>query len=110
VKIASHSKLKKQLSIANPKHITTFLEWVKFHYETHDESPKMTQEKLLMLATSAMDTSIKIKWLEKWNKSLSFREAFKFPKSKFNDINFSKWLHKAIWWAQENTCFSFLLF
>jgi len=95
VKVASHLKLKKQLPIANPKHTLAFLEQVKLHYETHDDSPEMTQEKLWMLATSAMDTSMKIKWLERWNNSPSLHEAFKFPKPKFNNIDFPKWLHKA---------------
>jgi len=75
VKVASHLELKKQLPIADPKHTPTFLEQVKLHYETHDDSLEMSQEKLWMLATSAMDTSMKIKWLEKWNKSPSLREA-----------------------------------
>jgi len=59
----------------------------------------MTQEKLWVLTTSAMDTSMKIKWLERYNKSPSLREALKSPKSKFNDIDFSEWLYKATWWA-----------
>ena len=42
---------------------------------------------------------MKIKWLERWNSSHAFREALMFPKPKFNDIDFHKWLHKAIWWA-----------
>jgi hypothetical protein len=108
VKVASHSELKKQLPIADPKHTTAFLEQVKFHYETHDESPEMTQEKLWMLATSAMDISMKIKWLERWNKSPSLREALKFPKPKFSDIDFPEWLHKATWWAQVRTSVFFL--
>jgi len=89
--------LKKQLSIADPKYTPTFVEQVKFYYETHDDSPEMTQEKLWMLATSAMDISMKIKWLEKWNKSLFLHEALKFPKPKFSDIDFLEWLHKATW-------------
>jgi len=54
VKIASHSKLKKKF----PLDTTAFLEQMKFHYQIHDESPKMTQDKLWMLATLAMDTSM----------------------------------------------------
>jgi len=100
VRSASHSELKKQLPIADPKHTPLFLEQVKSHYENHDESPEMTQEKLWMLATSAMDTSMKIKWLQRWNSTPSLRESLKFPKPKFNDIEFPKWLHKATWWAQ----------
>lgn len=62
VRIASHSKLKKQLSVAEPA--PPFLEQVKFHYEIHDKSPEMTEGKLWMLATSAMDSSMKIKQLD----------------------------------------------
>jgi len=64
------------------------LEQVKWYYETHDESLEMIEEKLWMLVASAMDTSIKIKWLERWKKSLSFYDALKFSKPKFNNINF----------------------
>ena len=52
-----------------------------------------------MLATSVMDTSMKNKWFERWNSSHALREALKFPKPKFNDIDFPKWLHKATWWT-----------
>lgn len=110
VRLASNSELKKQLPIADPKHTPPFLEQVKSHYETHDESPEMTQEKLWMLATSAMDTSLKIKWLERWNNSHALREALKFPKPKFNDIDFFRWLHKATWWAQVSIYYFFLCF
>jgi hypothetical protein len=44
-----------------------FLEQVKTHYECNDDSPKMQQEKLWMLATSAMSPSMKVKWLQRWN-------------------------------------------
>ena len=76
-----------------------FIEQVKSQYETHNVNPEMTQEKLWMLVTSAMDNSMKFKWLERWNNSTTFYETFKFLKSKFNDIEFLKWLHKATWWA-----------
>ena len=99
VRLTSHSELKKQLPIADPKHTPMFLEQVKSHYETHDKNPEMTQEKLWMLATSAMDTSMKINWLERWNSSPTLREALKFPKPKFSDLDFPKWLHKVTWWA-----------
>jgi hypothetical protein len=46
MRMTSHSELKKQLLIADPKHTPMFLEQVKSHYETHDENPEMTQEKL----------------------------------------------------------------
>jgi hypothetical protein len=76
------------------------LEQVKFHYETHDESPEMTQEKLWMLATSTMDPSMKIKWLERWHKSPALLKALMFSKPKFNNIDFLEWLHKATWWVE----------
>ena len=70
----------------------------------------MTQEKLWMLATSAMNTSIKIKCLKRCNNSPALREALKFPKPKFNDIKIPKWLHKATWWAQKIKIFILYLF
>jgi transposase len=41
VRTSSLSKLKKQLSIANPKHTKQFLEEVKTHYKYNDDSPKI---------------------------------------------------------------------
>ena len=46
MRLTSHSELKKQLSIADPRHTSLFLEQVKSHYETHAENPEMTLEKL----------------------------------------------------------------
>ena len=89
LRLTSHSELKKQLLIADPKHYPMFLKEMKSHYETHDENSEITQEKLWMLATLAMDTSIKINRLESWNSSPALREALKFSKPKFNDIEFS---------------------
>jgi hypothetical protein len=37
------------------------LEQVKTHYESNDDSPEMQQEKLWMLATSAMSPNMKVK-------------------------------------------------
>ena len=99
VRLICHLELKKQLSIADAGHTPMFIEQVKSQYETHNVNPEMTQEKLWMLVTSAMDNSMKFKWLERWNNSTTFHETFKFLKSKFNDIEFLKWLHKATWWA-----------
>jgi hypothetical protein len=67
VRTSTLSELKKQLPIADPKHTKHFLEQVKIHYECNDESPEMQQEKLWMLATSAMSPSMKVKWLQRWN-------------------------------------------
>jgi hypothetical protein len=97
------SELKKQLPIADPKHTKHFLEQVKAHYGCNDDSPEMHQEKLWMLATSAMSPTMKVKWLQRWNQSATLREALKFPKPGFNDSMFPEWLQKATWWAQ--VCF-----
>jgi hypothetical protein len=61
------TELKKQHPIVNPKHTKHFLEQVKTPYECNDNSPEMQQEKLWMLATSAMSPSMKIKWLQRLN-------------------------------------------
>jgi hypothetical protein len=100
VKVQCNSELKKLLPIADPKHTPQFLEQIKLHYEMNDETPEMTQEKLWMLATSAMDPAVKVKWLERWNKSPALREALKFPKPRFGDADFPEWLRKATWWSQ----------
>jgi hypothetical protein len=92
--------LKKQLPIADPRHTKHFLEQVKTHYESNDDSPEMQQKKLWMLATSAMSPNMKMKWLHRWNQSPSLRKAMKFPKPSFSDNMFPDWLHKATWWAQ----------
>jgi hypothetical protein len=54
-------ELKKQLPIVDPKHTKHFLEQVKTHYECYDDFLEMQKEKLWMLATSAMNPSIKVK-------------------------------------------------
>jgi len=61
VKSSSISELKKHLPIADPKHTPEFLGQIKLHYEEHEESPEMQQEKLWMLATSTMDSLMKVK-------------------------------------------------
>ena len=100
MRLSFHSEPKKQYSITDPKHNHMYLQQVKSHYEIHDENPEMTKKKLLMLTTLAMDISMKIKWFERWKSSHAHREALKFLKPKFNDIEFSKWPYKATWWAQ----------
>jgi ribosomal protein L13E len=91
--------LKKQLPIADPRHTKHFLEQVKTHYDSNDDSPEMQQENLWMLATSAMSPNMKVKWLHRCNQSPSLRKAMKFPKPGFSDNMFPDWLHKATWWA-----------
>ena len=66
VRTQCFSELKKQLHVADPDYDKDFLHQIKIHYEKNEE-PEMTQEKLWMLATSAMESHIKIKWLERWN-------------------------------------------
>jgi hypothetical protein len=104
VRTTTKTELKKQLPCADPKHTPTFLEQVKVHYEKYDENPEITQEKLWIFATSAMDPLMKVKWIERWNLSPALRETFKFPKPGFSDSVFPDWLHKATWWAQVSTC------
>lgn len=99
VKTSLLSTLKKQLPIADPKNTDKFLEQVKLHYELPSD-PEMGQEKLWSMATSLTHPDQKVKWLERWNKSASLREAVKFPPPGFNDITFLDWLHKATWWSQ----------
>ena len=55
-------ELRKHLSVADPRFTTVFLEEVKVHYEKFDEL-EMLQEKLYMLATSAMYPKMIVKWL-----------------------------------------------
>jgi hypothetical protein len=61
IRTSTLSELKKQLPIADPRHTKHFLEKIKIHYESNDDSPEMQQEKLWMLATSAMSLNIKVK-------------------------------------------------
>jgi hypothetical protein len=100
VKKDMSSDVKKQLPIADPRQTPQFLEQVRVHYESREDDPEMSQEKLWYLSTSVMDPAMKVKWLERWNKPASLREAMKFPKTKFPDHAFPEWLHKTTWWAQ----------
>jgi len=92
--------LKKILPIADPANTAAFLAEVKTHYESRDEGVEMKLEKLWMLAVSAMDPSMKVLWLERWNQAPNLRVQLKFPKQGFNDDTFYHWLNKATWWAQ----------
>ena len=56
------AELRKHLPVADPKLTPLFLEEIKAHYEKFDES-EMLQEKLYMLANSAMPPRMMIKWL-----------------------------------------------
>jgi len=94
------AEMRKHLPVADPKHTPAFLEEVKLHYEKFDDQPEMQQEKLWMLATSAMPAKMKVKWLQRWNSSAAIRDSHRFPKPSFNDVTFPPWLHRATWWAQ----------
>jgi hypothetical protein len=93
------AELRKHLPVADPKLTPLFLEEVKAHYEKFDE-PEMLQEKLYMLATSAMPPKMMVKWLQRWNSSAAIRDAYRFPKAGFGDAKFPEWLNRATWWAQ----------
>jgi hypothetical protein len=93
------AELRKHLPVADPKLTSGFLAEVKVHYEKFDE-PEMLQEKLYMLATSAMPPRMMVKWLQRWNSSSAIRDAHRFPKASFADSKFPDWLNRATWWAQ----------
>ena len=93
------AELRKHLPVADPKLTPLFLEEVKAHYEKFDE-PDMLQEKLYMLATSAMPARMMVKWLQRWNSSASIWDAHRQPKAGFSDSKFPEWLNRATWWAQ----------
>ena len=82
------AELRKHLSVADPKLTPLFLEEIKVYYEKFDE-PEMLQEKLYMLATSAMPPRMIIKWLQKWNSSAAIRDAHRFPKAGFARLQVS---------------------
>ncbi len=60
----------------------------------------MNQEKLQDFFTSKMDVKQKVKWLELWNSTPTFRMALKFLKMPIADKAFDLWLHKATFWSQ----------
>ena len=97
------------MPVTDPKLTPLFLEEVKAHYEKFDE-PEMLQEKLYMLATSAMPARMMVKWLQRWNSSAAIRDAHRFPKSGFADSKFLEWLNRATWWAQVSSVHSFHVF
>ena len=92
-------ELRKHLPVVDPRLTPAFLEEIKVHYEKFDE-PEMLQEKLYMLATSAMPPRMMVKWLQRWNSSAAIRDAHRFPKGNFADSKFPDWLNRATWWAQ----------
>ena len=99
-KVHFKSELKKILPIVDSHNTPVFLAEVKTQYESRDDSVEMKLEKLWMLVVFAMDHSMKVLWLERWNQPPSLRVQLKFPKQGFNDDAFYTWLNKATWWAQ----------
>ena len=51
VKKDMSSDVKKQLPIADPRQTPQFLEQVRVHYESREDDPEMSQEKLWYLST-----------------------------------------------------------
>ena len=96
------------MPVADPKLTPAFLEEVKTHYEKFEE-PEMLQEKLYMLATSAMLPKMMVKWLQRWNSSAAIRDAYRFPKPGFGNSKFPEWLNRATWWALVGKIFNFML-
>jgi hypothetical protein len=103
------AELRKHLPVADPKLTAAFLQEVKAHYEKFDE-PEMLQEKLYMLATSAMPPRMMVKWLQRWNSSVAIRDAHRFFKTSFADSKFLDWLNRATWWAQVSINFNIHVF
>jgi hypothetical protein len=101
-------ELRKHLPVADPKLTPQFLVEIKAHYEKFDE-PEMLQEKLYMLATSAMPPRMMVKWLQRWNSSAAIRDAHRFPKAGFGDSKFPEWLNRATWWAQVSYLFELVI-
>ena len=100
IRNTTQNKLKKHLPVADPSHGTDFLNQIKVHYESRVDDPEMSQEKLWYLATTAMRSHNKVKWLKRWDQSPALREAVRFPSRKFANHSFPEWLKKAVWWDQ----------
>ena len=61
--------------------------------------PKMTLEKLQMVATCSMPGAQKTKILKWWNSSAPSREARKFPPKPVSENSLPFFLAKCIWYA-----------
>jgi hypothetical protein len=81
------AELWKHLLVEDPRLTHGFLEEIKAHYEKFDEL-EMLQEKLYILATSAMPPRMMVKWLQRWNYFAAIRDAHRFPKDNFADSKF----------------------
>jgi hypothetical protein len=58
----------------------------------------MTLEKLQLIATAAVPSKYKTRWLKWWNIKSSIRKDLAFPET-LTDLVLSKWLNKAAFWA-----------
>ncbi len=63
-----------------------------------NSEPKMFTKKLHMLTSTHVTNEQKVSWLKLWNQSGVLKEGVKFPKHRFLDGTFDKWLHKATLW------------
>jgi hypothetical protein len=52
------------------------------------------------LVTTYVDASQKITWFKWWNAKRVVHENLKFPIIEVSNANFTKWLHKVMFWGQ----------
>ena len=62
--------------------------------------PKMTLEKLQMVATCNMSATHKIKILKWWNSSFPSRKARMFPPKPISENLLPRFLAKCVWYAR----------
>jgi hypothetical protein len=66
---------------------------------SNNEKPKMSLEKLQLIATACATPQFKVRWLRNWNLSVHSRQAVHFPPKGFTERDFEGWLNKASFWA-----------
>ena len=66
-KVHFKSELRRSYQLLILRTLMLFLAEVKTYYESRDDGVEMKLEKLWMLVVSAMDPSMKLLWLERWN-------------------------------------------
>jgi hypothetical protein len=71
--------------------------------------PKMTLDKLQLIATIVVSSNFKIRWLTWWNSGVHMRSALHFPATPFSDKDFESWLNQAVFWAGISTTVRFLI-
>jgi hypothetical protein len=70
------------------------------HYSAHVAAKvEMTLEKLQMLATAAVESKYKVRWLKWWNSPSFVRSDLRFPKSPAGEDTLKKWMDRAAFWA-----------